>query len=80
MGNNRRYWDWPQWDISTLSWLSKTQIGDKSYVKTNAYWNTFHNIVDFDRTLSTSGAISAESRLSTSMPMTTLPATSLARS
>ena len=29
-GNNRRYWDWPQWDLSTLSWLSKTQVGDKS--------------------------------------------------
>jgi iron complex outermembrane receptor protein len=50
LGNNRRYWDWPQWDISTLSWLSKTQIGEKSYVKTNAYWNTFDNIVDFFRT------------------------------
>jgi iron complex outermembrane recepter protein len=49
LGNNCRYWDWPQWDISTLSWLSKTQIGDKSYVKTNAYWNTFDNIVDFFR-------------------------------
>jgi len=49
-GNNPRFWDWPQWDISTLSWLSKTQIGDKSYIKTNAYFNTFHNIVSFYRT------------------------------
>lgn len=44
---SRRSWDWPQWDVSTLSWLSKTQIADKSYVKTNAYYNTFNNIVDF---------------------------------
>jgi iron complex outermembrane receptor protein len=49
LGNNRRYWDWPEWDLSTLSWLSKTQIGDKSYVKSNAYFNTFNNIVDFYR-------------------------------
>jgi len=49
-GNNPRFWDWPQWDISTLSWLSKTQIGDKSYIKTNAYYNTFDNIVSFYRT------------------------------
>ena len=44
---SRRSWDWPQWDISTLSWLSKTQIGEASYIKTNAYYNTFDNIVDF---------------------------------
>jgi len=43
----QRYWDWPQWDIATLSWLSKTQIGDKSYVKTNLYYNTFDNITTF---------------------------------
>lgn len=49
-GNNPRFWDWPQWDISTLSWLSKTQIDDKSYVKSNAYYNTFDNIVSFYRT------------------------------
>jgi len=46
-GFNQRYWDWPQWDISTLSWLSKTQLGSKSYVKTNLYYNTFDNITTF---------------------------------
>jgi iron complex outermembrane receptor protein len=49
-GNNPRFWDWPQWDISTLSWLSKTQIGDASYIKSNAYYNTFKNMVSFYRT------------------------------
>jgi iron complex outermembrane receptor protein len=49
-GNNPRFWDWPQWDISTLSWMSKTQLGDASYVKTNAYFNTFKNMVSFYRT------------------------------
>lgn len=38
-----RFWDWPKWDTSSLSWLSKTQIGDASYIKTNAYYNTFDN-------------------------------------
>lgn len=49
LGNNPRYWNWPQWDISTLSWLSKTQIGDASYIKTNAYYNTFDNVLEFFR-------------------------------
>lgn len=43
----QRYWDWPAWDISTLSWLSKTQLGSASYVKTNAYYNTFENTTRF---------------------------------
>ena len=43
-----RFWQWPQWDISTLSWMSKTQLGDASYVKTNAYYNTFDNILRFN--------------------------------
>lgn len=45
--NAQRYWDWPEWDLSTLSWLSKTQIGSASYMKTNAYYNTFDNILAF---------------------------------
>lgn len=44
---NPRYWKWPAWDISSLSWLSKTQLGEKSYIKTNAYYNTFDNTVSF---------------------------------
>ncbi len=40
-----RYWDWPYWDISSLSWLSKTQLGSASYVKTNVYYNTFDNLL-----------------------------------
>lgn len=46
-GNTVRYWDWPQWDTSTLSWLSKTKLGDASYIKTNAYYNTFENSISF---------------------------------
>ncbi len=40
-----RYWDWPYWDIQSTSWLSKTQIGEASYVKTNAYYNAFQNLL-----------------------------------
>lgn len=40
-----RYWDWPDWNIETVSWLSKTQIGEASYIKTNAYYNTFYNVL-----------------------------------
>ena len=42
-----RFWDWPQWDVSTLSWLSKTQLGSASYIKTNAFYNTFDNTTTF---------------------------------
>lgn len=40
-----RFWTWPYWDIESLSWLSKTQLGSASYVKTNAYYNTFENLL-----------------------------------
>ncbi len=46
-GNNPRFWTWPNWDTSSLSWLSKTQLGDASYIKTNAYYSTFQNTVSF---------------------------------
>ncbi len=46
-GNTVRYWDWPQWDTSSLSWLSKTKLGDASYIKTNAFYNTFQNSISF---------------------------------
>ncbi|WP_236823731.1 TonB-dependent receptor [Blastochloris viridis] len=43
LSTSRRFWDWPQWDIQNLYWLSNTQVGDSSYVKTKAYYNTFNN-------------------------------------
>jgi len=36
-------WDWPEWDTSSVYWLSNTRIDDKSYIKTKAYYNTFVN-------------------------------------
>jgi len=40
-----RYWTWPYWDSQSVSWLSKTQLGTSSYVKTNVYYNTFKNLL-----------------------------------
>lgn len=36
-------WDWPKWDVWSLYWLSNTQLGKKSYLKTKAYINRFDN-------------------------------------
>jgi len=48
-GNNIRYWTWPAWDTSSVSFLSKTKLGEASYIKTNAYYNTFENTLSFFR-------------------------------
>ncbi|KAA5611426.1 TonB-dependent receptor [Rhodovastum atsumiense] len=42
-GSMLRYWDWPYWDVQSLYWLSKTQIGDATALKLKAYYNTFSN-------------------------------------
>jgi iron complex outermembrane receptor protein len=36
-------WDWPVWNAWSLYWLSHTQLGEKNYVKTKAYYNRFEN-------------------------------------
>src|SRR5262249_18311332 len=40
-----RYWQWPYWNLDSVSWLSKTNLGSASYIKTNAYYNTFQNLL-----------------------------------
>lgn len=39
----QRYWTWPYWDIQNLYWASKTALGDRAYLKTRLYYNTFEN-------------------------------------
>ncbi|MGB3389585.1 MAG: TonB-dependent receptor, partial [Pseudaminobacter sp.] len=39
------YWRWPVWNIQNLSFLSHTQVGDASYLKTKLYYNTFDNVL-----------------------------------
>lgn len=36
-------WDWPRWDTASLYWLSRTSLGNSSYLSTKAYYNTFKN-------------------------------------
>ncbi|MDR0587841.1 MAG: TonB-dependent receptor [Burkholderiales bacterium] len=38
-------WDWPEWNVWVLYWLSHTAIGDKSYIKTKAYYEKFDNLL-----------------------------------
>ena len=48
--NKERHWTWDDWSTSTLSWLSKTKLGEASYIKTNAYYNTFASDLFFSTT------------------------------
>ncbi|ENO87342.1 putative TonB-dependent receptor [Thauera linaloolentis 47Lol = DSM 12138] len=41
--NRDRDWDWPQWDVWSLYWLSHTQLSDTAYLKTKAFYNQFDN-------------------------------------
>ncbi len=38
-----RYWQWPYWDKESLYFVSRTGLGDGSYVKTRFYHDTFEN-------------------------------------
>lgn len=40
------YWDWPTWDIGNLYFLSHTQLGETSFLKTRLFHNTFDNVLD----------------------------------
>lgn len=42
---DNRNWQWPDWDVSSLSFYSHTEIGDASYLRTKAYYNTFYNLL-----------------------------------
>ncbi|MDR3298543.1 MAG: TonB-dependent receptor [Candidatus Accumulibacter sp.] len=37
------YWKWPVWDVWSLYFLSRTQLGEKSYLKARVYYNKFDN-------------------------------------
>ena len=40
-----KYWRWPTWDKDSLFVATNTAIGEKSYVKFNAYFDTYENTV-----------------------------------
>ncbi len=46
---SQKVWEWPYWRVQNLYFLSKTQLGDSSYVKTRGYWSKFDNsLVSYD--------------------------------
>jgi iron complex outermembrane receptor protein len=40
---NTRFWAWPYWDIDSLYFLSNTQLGANTYLRTRVYLNSFDN-------------------------------------
>lgn len=41
----QRDWRWPYWDLDSLYFLSRTAIGNDSYLLSRAYYNTFNNLL-----------------------------------
>jgi iron complex outermembrane receptor protein len=39
------YWTWPYWDLQSVYWLSQTQLGETSYLKTRLFYNEFDNLL-----------------------------------
>lgn len=38
-----RYWRWPYWDKESVYYISRTQLGDDSYLKLRAYYDRYKN-------------------------------------
>lgn len=45
VGQVVRWWNWPQWNIDSVYFLSSTALGDKAVLKTRAYYNEFYNML-----------------------------------
>ena len=45
ISSNTPYWQWPYWDKDSLYFLSRTSIGQNSYIKSRAYYDTFKNSI-----------------------------------
>jgi iron complex outermembrane receptor protein len=42
-GVTARYWRWPQWDKTSVYFVSSTGLGEASYVRLRAYYDTYKN-------------------------------------
>jgi iron complex outermembrane receptor protein len=42
---NTRHWTWPYWDIESVYFLSRTQLGERFQLRTRLYRNTFDNLL-----------------------------------
>jgi len=40
-----RYWTWPYWDIESVYFLSRTQLGENLQLRSRVYYNTFENLL-----------------------------------
>lgn len=40
-----RFWTWPYWDNSSLSFLSRTALGERMTLRSRLYLNTFDNLL-----------------------------------
>jgi|JI10StandDraft_1071094.scaffolds.fasta_scaffold18959_2 iron complex outermembrane receptor protein len=40
-----RYWTWPYWDIESIYFLSRTQLGENLKLSSRVYYNTFENLL-----------------------------------
>ena len=40
-----RFWAWPYWNIDSLYFLSNTQLGASTYLRTRVYTNSFDNLL-----------------------------------
>lgn len=43
--NSAKFWQWPYWDKESLYLISRTGIGDDSYLKVRAYFDKFQNSI-----------------------------------
>lgn len=41
----RRFWNWPEWNIDSVYFLSSTALGDAATVKTRVYYSEFYNML-----------------------------------
>lgn len=41
-----RFWRWPEYDKESIYFLSRTALGEMSYLKLRAYYDTFENTLD----------------------------------
>jgi iron complex outermembrane receptor protein len=58
-GTVLRNWNWPEWNIDSVYFLSSTALGDKATLKTRAYYNEFYNLLrSFDNASQTTQLLS----------------------
>lgn len=56
--NQQRYWSWPYWNLDSLYFLSTTQIGSDTTLRTRLYVNSFENLLSsFDNAAQTTQSL-----------------------